>query len=189
MIEAWAVRLSEWGAVISSSQYDGCADVAQRVGGYKTGASQDSRASESTQESFPRKALPTLPQLIMAPTVYLVSGANRGIGLGFVVFLAARPDTIVFAGARNPDAASDLKALASKYSNKVHIVELVAADKAGNEAAVAEIKRVAGRLDVVIANAGLGNFIGSILETTPEAMREHYEVCCLYLTSMLQTRN
>lgn len=114
----------------------------------------------------------------MPETVYLVSGANRGIGmyfpslpvyayirtaptlclistgLGIVTELAGHDNTIVFAGARNPDAAKDLHALVEKHPGKVHIVKLISADRAGNDVAVEEIKATAGRLDVVIANAG-----------------------------------
>lgn len=112
----------------------------------------------------------------MAPTVYLVSGANRGIGksfysptgqrtqadertcgplgLGFVTALAQREDAIVFAGVRNPDAAEALRALAARHPGRVHVVRVTACDEAGNRAAVAEVRSKAGRLDVVIANAG-----------------------------------
>lgn len=82
----------------------------------------------------------------------LVSGANRGIGLGLVKVIAARPNTIVFAGARDPSAQS-LKDLSAKYPN-VHAVKLNSGSKEDNEAAVAEIEKKAGQLDVIIANAG-----------------------------------
>ncbi|KZT54351.1 NAD(P)-binding protein [Calocera cornea HHB12733] len=112
----------------------------------------------------------------MSPTVYLVSGANRGIGLGIVTQLAAGPDTIVFAGARDPSKASDLSALSSKHPDTFHVVQLTSADKASNEAAIAEIRRVAGRLDVIIANAGISSFFGDVLDTSPEVAMEHQRV-------------
>lgn len=69
--------------------------------------------------------------------------------------IAARPDSsMVFAGARNPDAATDLAELVHAFPGKVHIIKLTSCDRYDNEAAVAEVKRIAGRLDVVIANAG-----------------------------------
>jgi NAD(P)-dependent dehydrogenase (short-subunit alcohol dehydrogenase family) len=67
--------------------------------------------------------------------------------------LAARPDTLVFAGARNPAGATELRALADERQN-VHVLQLTSADEADNRAAVAEIERVVGALHVVIANAG-----------------------------------
>jgi NAD(P)-dependent dehydrogenase (short-subunit alcohol dehydrogenase family) len=69
--------------------------------------------------------------------------------------LVARADVVVFAGARQSGSATDLQALAAAHPGKLHVVELASADEAGNRAAVAEIERVAGRLDVVIANAGM----------------------------------
>ncbi|KAJ7766527.1 hypothetical protein DFH07DRAFT_809301 [Mycena maculata] len=107
-------------------------------------------------------------------TVYLISGANRGIGYGLVASLAARPNTIVFAGARDP-AAQSLKELAAKHSN-VHPVKLTSGDKADNEAAVAEIQKTAGQLDVVIANAGIANYYGPLATTPLSEYREHWEV-------------
>jgi hypothetical protein len=126
----------------------------------------------------PSPAAPDPPQLssrthvAMSPTVYLVSGANRGIGdgtfpgrtpklmltsmlpgLGLVKAIATRPDTVVFAGARNPSSASELDELAKTQKN-VHVLKLTSCDEADNRAAVAEIKRTAGALHVVIANAG-----------------------------------
>ncbi|EJU05878.1 NADP-binding protein [Dacryopinax primogenitus] len=110
------------------------------------------------------------------PTVWLVSGANRGIGLGLVTELAARPDTIVFAGARSPSSVDALQALVTEHPGKVHISELISGDVDGNRAAVKEVERIAGRLDVVIANAGICDFMGPAMETSPEVMKEHFEV-------------
>jgi len=123
----------------------------------------------------------------MAPTVYLVSGANRGIGLGLVTSLATRPDVVVFAGARNPAAANDLKALETKYPGKVHTVKLTSANRTDNVAAIEEIKRVTGKLDVVIANAGIAKFWGTILNTPEEEMREHWEVNVIGPTVLFQS--
>ncbi|TRM69682.1 hypothetical protein BD626DRAFT_544328 [Schizophyllum amplum] len=110
------------------------------------------------------------------PTVYLVSGANRGIGLGLVTVLAERANTIVFAGARNPAAATKLHDLVEAHPGKVHVVKLVSANRRDNEAAIAEVKRLAGRLDVVIANAAMSECYASGLEVSPEEMLSHYNV-------------
>jgi norsolorinic acid ketoreductase len=59
---------------------------------------------------------------------------------------------MVFAGARDPTVQS-LTDLSAKYPN-VHAVKLTSGDEADNAAAIAEIQRIAGRLDVIIANAG-----------------------------------
>lgn len=75
-------------------------------------------------------------------------------GLGIITQLVARDNVIIFAGARNPSTATNLQALVQKHPGKFHVVKVVSSDKAGNEAAVAEVKKIAGRLDVVIANVG-----------------------------------
>jgi NAD(P)-dependent dehydrogenase (short-subunit alcohol dehydrogenase family) len=75
------------------------------------------------------------------------------LGLGFVKVLLQR-DAVVFAGARNPSAAIELHELAKTNPEKLHILKLTSADEADNHAAIEDIKRIAGRLDVVIANAG-----------------------------------
>ncbi|KAI4294028.1 NAD(P)-binding protein [Schizophyllum commune Loenen D] len=109
-------------------------------------------------------------------TVYLVTGANRGIGLAIVTALAARPNVVVFAGARDPAHATELNALAKAHPGRVHVLKVVSADKENNKAAIEEIKRVAGRLDVVIANAGIHKCYAPALEVPAEEMIRHFEV-------------
>ncbi|KAL1695212.1 hypothetical protein GGG16DRAFT_45414 [Schizophyllum commune] len=112
----------------------------------------------------------------MSPTVYLVTGANRGIGLAIVTALAARPDAVVFAGARDLARADKLHALANAHPGRIYVTKVVSADKENNKAAIEEIKRVAGRLDVVIANAGIGDSYEKALEVPTEQMVRHFEI-------------
>ncbi|EJU05883.1 NADP-binding protein [Dacryopinax primogenitus] len=122
----------------------------------------------------------------MSPTVYLISGANRGIGLSLVEQLAARPDVIVFAGARDPTKALALQALKSKFPERVYLVKLTSANKQDNEEAVAKVSEIAGRLDVVIANAGISNAFYSSLDTPLDAMQEHFVVNVLGPLALFQ---
>ncbi|KXS09131.1 NAD(P)-binding protein, partial [Gonapodya prolifera JEL478] len=104
-----------------------------------------------------------------------VTGANRGIGLGLVTALITRPNTTVFAGVRDPAKATGLIDLQATHPN-LHILKVTSADEKDNAAAVAEIERRVGRLDVVIANAGIAKTYAPI-DTTPVAdYREHWEV-------------
>jgi NAD(P)-dependent dehydrogenase (short-subunit alcohol dehydrogenase family) len=131
----------------------------------------------------------------MAPVVYLVTGANRerSIGmfslsedlavvdfpfLGFAIVKAiiALDNTIVFAGVRNLKDRAALDELAAKSPNKIHVLKVVSADLENNKAAVEEIKRIAGRLDVVIANAGTAFGYKSSLETPLQDMQDHFTV-------------
>ena len=98
------------------------------------------------------------------------------LGLALVTTLGARPDTIVFAGARNPSGATDLHALAKAHPDRFHVIKVVSPDKENNLEAAKEIQRVAGRLDVVIANAGISECIAPALEVPPEEMVKHFEV-------------
>ncbi|KAJ6576949.1 hypothetical protein DFH09DRAFT_1450537 [Mycena vulgaris] len=117
-------------------------------------------------------------------TVYLISGANRGIGYALAATLAARPDTVVFAGARDP-AAHSLKDLAAKHPN-VHPVKLTSADQADNEAAIAEIQKIAGQLDVIIANAGIAKHQGPLATTPISEFKDHWEVNTLGTVVLFQ---
>jgi len=78
---------------------------------------------------------------------YLVTGANRGIGLAFARALSARGDRVV-ATARQPEKARDLAKI------DVRIERLDVAD----EESVSDLaSRLAGEpLDVLINNAGIG---------------------------------
>ncbi|WP_254272025.1 SDR family NAD(P)-dependent oxidoreductase [Haloarcula marina] len=77
--------------------------------------------------------------------VALVTGATRGIGKAIADGLVAR-DATVYAGARDPDdiTASDRRA-----------VELDVTDDGGIAAAIETIDAEAGRLDVLVNNAGV----------------------------------
>jgi NAD(P)-dependent dehydrogenase (short-subunit alcohol dehydrogenase family) len=81
------------------------------------------------------------------PTV-LISGANRGIGLEFARQYAGE-GWQVYATARNPADAADLRALGGRVS--IHQLDVA------NERSIAELVRaLAGTaIDVLIANAGI----------------------------------
>ncbi|KZT54359.1 hypothetical protein CALCODRAFT_499998 [Calocera cornea HHB12733] len=97
-------------------------------------------------------------------------------GLAIVTALAGRPNALVFAGARSPPSASALHALAAARPGKLHILQLTSADRPGNEAAAEQVKELAGKLDVVVANAGISGDFESSLRVSGAAMREHFEV-------------
>ncbi|KAI5480811.1 short-chain dehydrogenase/reductase SDR family protein [Pseudohyphozyma bogoriensis] len=113
--------------------------------------------------------------MVSSNKVYLVTGANRGIGFGLVSTLITRPDTSVFAGVRDPSKATELKKLQEKYP-ELYIVKLTSANVEDNEAAAAEIEKKVGRLDAVIANAGISQYYGPLQTTPLKEFREHWEV-------------
>ncbi|XP_030914292.1 uncharacterized protein LOC102032275 isoform X2 [Geospiza fortis] len=90
----------------------------------------------------------------------LVTGANRGLGLGFVQHFLRMPNPPqwIFAGCRDPKGqrAQDLQNLASKHPNLV-IIALEIADPASIKAAAAKVgERLGGSgLNLLINNAGI----------------------------------
>ena len=97
-------------------------------------------------------------------------------GFAIVSLLATRPDAVIFAGARNPSDATGLQELAKAHPGRFHVIKVVSADKENNIEAANEIKRVAGRLDVVIANAAISESLASALEVPAEEMVKHFDV-------------
>lgn len=86
----------------------------------------------------------------------LITGSNRGIGLAFAQVYADRGWTVI-ATARNPGDAAELKALAATHKGVV-IEALDVTNAAGITALAAKYK---GKpIDVVINNAGIGDFTG-----------------------------
>lgn len=87
--------------------------------------------------------------------IYFITGANKPNGIGFrlVEKLVARPDTLVFATARNPTSATELQALAGKQDNLV-LLQLEATSEEDARAAAEAVEQKAGKIDVVIANSG-----------------------------------
>ena len=107
--------------------------------------------------------------------VWLVTGANRGIGYQIVHQVATRPNTIVFAGVRNPSKATDLQKLASSHEN-LHILKLESTSEFDAAAAAKEIESSTGGLDVVVANAGIADNWQLAADVSIESMRRHFEV-------------
>ena len=90
-------------------------------------------------------------------TVYVISGATSGIGYGLTERLAARPSTIIYAGARDARKATQLHDLATQYGSHVRIVQLRSESDDDHAAAAQQVEREVGKVDVVVANAGTGD--------------------------------
>ena len=101
----------------------------------------------------------------------LVTGGNRGIGLGMAEAVArAGADVVVWgsSAARNADAADRLKA----HGGAVLAQTVDVSKEAEVVAAMAEAAGWRGRLDAVFANAGIGRGSPSFIEMTTETYRE-----------------
>ncbi|PRP85677.1 hypothetical protein PROFUN_06511 [Planoprotostelium fungivorum] len=107
--------------------------------------------------------------------VWLISGANRGIGFGLVNNLLARSDVIIYAGAREPAKATELQKLAAEHKN-LHIVKLTSGSVEEAKQVAAVIEKQSGGLDYVVANAGIANFTSRLEAVTLEDFNEHFQV-------------
>ncbi len=102
----------------------------------------------------------------------LVTGANRGIGLGFVRRLLADGGHVV-ATCRHPGRATALNTLAGEYPGRLHVLPLDVAEPKSHAELVRELPLVlgerddgqAGRIDLLVNNAGVlhsGERFGSL---------------------------
>ena len=87
-------------------------------------------------------------------TVYLITGANRGIGLGLVTALLKRPNTTVIAGVRDTTASTSqaLSSLPTANASKVVVVQIDSNNQYSAELAIKGLKDI-DHIDTVIANA------------------------------------
>lgn len=106
-------------------------------------------------------------------TQYIITGANRGIGLEFVKQLAEEGKHII-ATARDPEGASELQAIASVSEQRVRVMQLDVADVASVDAFVKEIANI--DVDALINNAGIYPRSGSLGSIDWEMARTGFEV-------------
>ena len=112
------------------------------------------------------------------PHSIIITGSTSGFGRLTAETLARRGHT-VFAGVRestgrNAAAAGELRALAAGAGLALHVVDLDVTDDASVERAVRRVVETAGRLDVVVNNAG--TFAAGPLEAvTPEQARQQFD--------------
>lgn len=85
----------------------------------------------------------------------LVTGASSGIGRSLALWLAARGITVIAAGRRR-DRLEELRAAAAKAGGVIEPLELDVAAVAEVRERVRELDERHGGLDLVVANAGVG---------------------------------
>ena len=107
--------------------------------------------------------------------VALVTGAARGIGAAAVLALARRGFRPVLA-VRNPNAARDTMSQLHALGATAHVVACDVSNTASTQQAVAETLRLAGRLDVLVNNAGQIDPIGPLADTDPDTWARAIDV-------------
>ncbi|KAH6655815.1 aflatoxin biosynthesis ketoreductase nor-1 [Truncatella angustata] len=112
-----------------------------------------------------------------APSNYLITGANRGIGKGFVQRILQKDSTTVVAAVRDPlhPTSKALADLPKGAGTKLIIVKL---DSAVEEDAIRAVAQLRDQgitfLDIVIANAGIGQDGTSVRNTSVANTLKHF---------------
>lgn len=116
--------------------------------------------------------------------VALVTGSSSGIGLETALALA-RDGYQTFASMRNTGKSGELENAAKKENLKIQILEL---DVEKEESIVSAIKKVidsSGRLDVLVNNAGYGQF-GCTEDVSVEDFRKQFETNFFSVVRIIQ---
>ena len=112
-------------------------------------------------------------------TTYLITGANRGIGLGLLEAYLLRPNHTIIATVRDPTTSSAaLTSLPTAAGTTLIILKIDSQSPTDPLNAISTLQTTHNitTIDVVIANAGLGATWVPVLQTTPELIRELHEV-------------
>lgn len=103
----------------------------------------------------------------------LVTGSSTGFGRLFAETLASHGHT-VFATMRDPQGRNSANAAALESTKGIHVVEMDVTDESSVNRAVDSCLKQAGRLDVVINNAGYGA-VGLFEACTTEQVRDIFD--------------
>jgi NAD(P)-dependent dehydrogenase (short-subunit alcohol dehydrogenase family) len=101
---------------------------------------------------------------------WFITGASRGFGREWTIAALDRGDRVA-ATARDTSTLDDL---AERYGDRLLPLELDVTDRAAGTAAVQKAHDRFGRLDVVVNNAGYGQF-GMIEEISEQEARDQFE--------------
>jgi NAD(P)-dependent dehydrogenase (short-subunit alcohol dehydrogenase family) len=106
----------------------------------------------------------------VAPKVWFITGSSRGFGREWAIAALDRGDSVA-ATARDTASLDDL---AGRFGEKILPLQLDVTDRAAVFAAVAQAHDHFGRLDVIVNNAGYGQF-GMVEELTEQDARDQIE--------------
>lgn len=108
----------------------------------------------------------------------IVTGGGSGFGKG-IVEAFAREGAGVLVTDINGESAEAVAAAQRASGASAQAMDVDVADPASLAAAVAFCESHFGGLDVMVANAGIGQRPGTVLETTRETLRTHFEINAL----------
>ncbi len=107
--------------------------------------------------------------------VALVTGASRGIGRATAVALARAGAHVVVNYARSEGPALEVVREITDAGGRAEAVRFDVASAGEAEAAIAELAKRLGRLDILVANAGIAKD-GLLVQQKDEAVREIFDV-------------
>jgi NAD(P)-dependent dehydrogenase (short-subunit alcohol dehydrogenase family) len=124
----------------------------------------------------PRFICPSQEMIIVMPVnqkVAVVTGSSTGIGLETSVSFA-RNGFLTYATVRNLDRSSMIKTIADKEKLPIKVVQLDVTEKDSVTNAIQTVASEAGRIDVLVNNAGYG-LGGAFEDLLVEEIKDLYE--------------
>src|SRR5262245_35735014 len=143
------------------------------------GSTRRSSASMEASSSRTKRRTPMSKLKQTTPKVILVTGSSSGFGRmaaasladdGHVVFASMRETT-----GHNAPQVAQVEAFARANNADIRALELDVGNQDSVDAAIAKILADAGRLDVIVHNAGHMVY-GPLESFTPEQLAEQYDV-------------
>uniref|UniRef100_A0A0K3CE00 BY PROTMAP: gi/342320899/gb/EGU12837.1/ Proteophosphoglycan ppg4 [Rhodotorula glutinis ATCC 204091] n=1 Tax=Rhodotorula toruloides TaxID=5286 RepID=A0A0K3CE00_RHOTO len=141
----------------------------------KSASALPDRSTDALSSSFTTSRTFPYSMSSPAPTVYVISGASRGIGFAITSILAQHDNVLIFAGARDLKSAQ-LNELAQKSSGKVIPVKLESTSVEDAAALAKVVEEKAGKVDYVLAVAGISQSTDPIAQVSLDDVRRHFEV-------------
>ncbi|RAK97744.1 SDR family oxidoreductase [Aspergillus ibericus CBS 121593] len=124
-----------------------------------------------------------------SPTIYLITGANKGIGLALTQTLLLRPNTTIIATVRNP-ATTTLHTLPTSPTSSLIVLTLDAQSPTNTTTAIQTLKTTyqITHIDTVIANAGHYDDAEYRIDNVPlSTVQLHLEVNTLGVIRLFQS--
>lgn len=116
----------------------------------------------------------------MAPTVVLITGANRGIGKGILGLYLQKPNHTIIAANRDPNhpTSKALNDLPKADGTSLQLVKIEAASVTDPADAVKELATVKGidHIDILVANAGMALEFPRVEEVQIDSIQKHVDV-------------
>ncbi|KAF3399148.1 hypothetical protein DPV78_006603 [Talaromyces pinophilus] len=115
----------------------------------------------------------------MAPTIVIITGANRGIGKGILELYLQKPNHTIIAANRDPShpTSKALNDLPKADGTSLHVVKIDATSPTDPADAVKELEiKGIDHIDILIANAGIALGFPKVEEVQVDYIQKHVDV-------------